>query len=1319
MSSSQNPAPLPDQTVGYENVSTHDLVTAKVSVTPMESVEVDFSGLHSGMKSRPSFGSVPSGQSIVTSSGQHIPPEVLIGPYEILDELGKGGMGVVYRARHIHLGRIAALKMILGGMRIGPEHLERFRGEAEAVAKLDHPNCVRVYDVGEHNGNPYIALELIEGGSLQKKAGGKPQPAKYAAMIIESVAHAVHAAHLKGIVHRDLKPANVLLTLDGQPKVTDFGLAKNLEQGSSGQTNAGSILGTPSYMAPEQAAGRILDIGPATDVYALGAMLYELLLGHPPFRADTAIATIRMVLDGEVVPPRAQLHSIPRDLDTICLKALEKPIHRRYASAEALADDLRRYLGGEPIHARPIGRIERAIKWVRRKPTIAATIGTAIVAGIFMIGLGIWSYFAVTKRAFEAEVAKARADEALDESNRRLVRLNVSNGTRQLEAGDYLSSVLWYAEALRQEKQGAERERMHRIRIKAMLGHCPTLTQLWTHDGAISGCDMSRDGHLAITGSHDGTARVWDTVSGQPTGAPIEHGAAIQFVKITPDGRHAMTAGTDGSLKCWEVATSSLVFVQSLAVQFTGLEMTPDGQKVAACGAAGRVRIWEVPSGRDVSLMTAAFTDRTTGLAFSPDGTKYVVGSADNSARVFDTATSQPATPLLRHTSTVLAVAFSPDGRHVASASADDTAQVWDVTTGLPVFATPFRHGDDVTSVAFSPDGLHLVTGSADSTAQVWEMATGRAVGRPAIHDSGIVIVTVSPDGLWFATASDDNSVRVWDVRTGAPISPPFRGNALPTAVRFLPDGHRIIVTRPNRVAVLWDLAKTTAHQSAAEGEPTEKSTASVTSVTSPNGEYSVSFGGGQAVRIRRTSDHEPVAPPLRSTAPVSAVAFGPDSKFVISGDAEGHVQAWTVIDGKALWSAPARHTSRILVIAVSPDGTTVATSSDDNTIGLWDTRTGQSLIPAIRLGSSSTAIAFKKGGEMLQTRAPDGRNRIWDVTTGEPLTPAFYGNMDLFTDLQADDAPIDELVMLGRLMSSVKIGASGNTILQDTNERRMEWQKLRTQAPSRFAITESDVAAWHERSAAMAESDGHWFAAAWHLDRLLANKPTDPQLPRRRATAAAELSDWPRAERDASLAIRLAPTHPAGWYQRGVARGKLGDWGRAAADLAAAVSLKNDMLFAVGLPALVAAESGDADTYRKACEAVWSDRPGDAAQRRRIALALSVRGDSGIPPSDVLETIAMLPTDEAYAITVRALAEYRAGRVDEAIKRIEPLANDRKAAHPAAWALLAACHVKSGATANAIPFRKKCEEFLATSDPGSPVAWDVRTTVMSLLSAP
>lgn len=332
---------------------------------------------------------VASGEGTLPYPGGATEPGVagLVPGYDILGELGRGGMGVVYRARQRSLNRLVALKMILAGSHAHPEELARFRTEAEAVAHLHHPNIVQIHEIGEYEGLPYFSLEFVEGGSLAQAVAGTPQAALKAAGLVETLARAVHHAHERGIVHRDLKPANILLTADGTVKITDFGLAKRLDD-PGGPTRAGAVLGTPSYMAPEQAEGRLGTIGPATDVYALGAILYNLLTGRPPFLGESAWETVNQVLANDPVPPSRLQPRIPRDLETICLKCLAKAPHQRYAGALELAEDLRRCANREPIRARPAGRIERGIKWARRKPVAAMLVGVSVLFFVALIGAG-------------------------------------------------------------------------------------------------------------------------------------------------------------------------------------------------------------------------------------------------------------------------------------------------------------------------------------------------------------------------------------------------------------------------------------------------------------------------------------------------------------------------------------------------------------------------------------------------------------------------------------------------------------------------------------------------------------------------------------------------------------------------------------------------------------------------------------------------------------------------------------------------------------------------------------------------------------------
>jgi serine/threonine-protein kinase len=310
------------------------------------------------------------------------PPRPALPGYEIIEEIGRGGMGVVYKARHVRLNRLVALKMILAGAHASDDQIARFHIEARAVAQIQHPGIVQIYEDGDHEGLPYFSLEFVPGGSLSQAIGGKPQPPRSAATTVMALCRAMAEAHSRGIIHRDLKPANVLLTIDGQPKITDFGLARQMDEDSR-QTRSGAIMGTPSYMAPEQAWGQTHEIGPLSDQYALGAILYDMLVGRPPFQGATTLETLELARTQEPVPPTRLQPNVPIDLETICLKALQKDPAKRYPDAAAMAEDLRRFLDGEPIVARPVGSLERLWRWCKRNPRVAILAAAVLLLMIF------------------------------------------------------------------------------------------------------------------------------------------------------------------------------------------------------------------------------------------------------------------------------------------------------------------------------------------------------------------------------------------------------------------------------------------------------------------------------------------------------------------------------------------------------------------------------------------------------------------------------------------------------------------------------------------------------------------------------------------------------------------------------------------------------------------------------------------------------------------------------------------------------------------------------------------------------------------------
>jgi len=472
----------------------------------------------------------------------------LVPGYEILGKLGEGGMGVVYKARHVKLGRLVALKMILSGGHAREAELARFRTEAEAIARLQHPNIVQVYEVGEHDGKPFFSLEFCSGGSLDSKLDGTPLPPQDAARLVETLARAMHAAHEKSVIHRDLKPANVLLSEDGTPKITDFGLAKKLDD--VGQTASGAIMGTPSYMAPEQAGGKSKEIGPACDVYALGAILYELLTGRPPFKSATHLDTIMQVAMDEPVSPSQLQPKTPRDLETICLKCLHKAPEKRYASAAKLAAELRRFQDGEPIEARPAGWAERGWKWAKRRPTAAALTLVSVVALLVLLVGGLWFNARLTEQRNEALGQKAQAETQLRRAEWLVYAGQLARAQSAFENNDARVALQLLEECQWDLRGWEHRHLWTRLSSKAtFVGHTSSVTSV----------AFSPDGRRILTGSLDQTAKVWDAAKCQELFSLKGHTHFVLSVAFSPDGRRILTGSYDNTAKVWDAATGHLL----------------------------------------------------------------------------------------------------------------------------------------------------------------------------------------------------------------------------------------------------------------------------------------------------------------------------------------------------------------------------------------------------------------------------------------------------------------------------------------------------------------------------------------------------------------------------------------------------------------------------------------------------------------------------------------------------------------------------------------------------------------------------------------
>jgi WD40 repeat protein/serine/threonine protein kinase len=1267
---------------------------------------------------------------------QHIPG------YEILGELGRGGMGVVYKARQINLNRIVALKMVLAGAQAEPQQLDRFRAEAAAVARLQHSNIVQIYEISEHDGCPFFSLEYVDGGTLAQKLNGAPQPPRLAAHLVRSLALATHSAHQRGIIHRDLKPGNILLgiptehvsspdsfhaesegaqRLYGIPKITDFGLAKHLD--SQSQTRTGAIIGTPSYMAPEQAEGRTHAIGPATDVYALGAILYEMLTGRPPFDGESTMTTIRRLLSQEPIRP-SQLHpKVPRDLETICLKCLEKDPARRYASAEDLAEDLHRFLRSQPIEARPTSRWGRIVKWTRRHPTWAALIVVVSLASLLLLIMGLNYHFRL-ERALE------EARRSAEENRQNLIRLHVTQGTTAMNAGDGFTALLWFTEALRLDAGTAEHEEPHRQRIAALLHGLPRLVDVWVHEDGVNEAHFSPDGKRVVTAGDDGKAHVWDSETGESVVPALTHNGPVVRAVFNRDGRRVATASLDGTARVWDAATGQPItppLQHNSPVRW--IDFSPDGRQVVTAGAGDAARVWDAFTGK---LLPGELkhVGEVVQAVFSPDGRWLATAGEDGFVHLWDAATRQPTPIVMLHDRAVRCIAFSPDSKSLASGSADHTARVWDVASGDPV-GPRLRHHDRVTRVVFSSFGHRLLTSSEDGTACIWRVADGERLVEPLPHTSAVRCAAFSPDGCRVATASDDNTVRIWSATTGKPLTPPLRYNGSVNYAAFSPDGRRVATASDDGTARVWGIAtrrratvldedavfRRTADRYLRVGaaDVAERRSAETAGRTSPDGRFIVKIGDDNTARVYEVQTGAAVTPPLPHRNRITHAAFSSDGRQVVTTSLDQTARVWDAASGAPL-SPPLTHASGIEYAAFSPNGRQVVTASDDNTACVWDIATGELLLPPLKHDGTVLQAVFSPNGRRVGTASRDQTARVWDASTGQVLTPPLShpwtvrqvrfspdGARLLTTgsagttwswELPCSTCATGDLLGLAQLLCGSRIDEHRGIMPVKPGDLRTLWVGLRETHRDFFAFSAEDATAWYQQTAEECARGRHWDAVLWNLDRLIAAEPDRWLHYARRGLARAELERWADAGADFAEVVRRAPAETEAWC----------------------------------LYALLRLQTADTAGYRRACAALVSrqEKSDDPRAAYLMAWAGVLSADSGVKNASLVElakrAVAREPEDPDYLCTLGA-ALFRAGDGNAAARHLnETLSLRGRRPSPREWLWLALVRSGMGQTTEARQWLDKAKPYVAApmlghgSTTTTPIPW-VQRVQLNLLS--
>jgi WD40 repeat protein len=1122
-----------------------------------------------------------------------------VAGYELVRELGRGGMGVVYEARHLALKRLVALKMILAGAHAGDAERQRFRAEAEAVARLSHPNIVQVYEVGDSDGLPFLALEHVAGQSLAQRLRAGPLAPAEAARLVGALAGAMHLAHSRNVVHRDLKPANVLLSVHRDPegstftlpsgsrrsaavpKITDFGLARRLDV-ATGLTQTGAVMGTPSYMAPEQASGQPQAVGPAADVYALGAILYECLTGRPPFRGGDVLETLAQVRTAEPVPPRTLRRQVPRDLETICLKCLRKEPERRYASARELADDLHRFLDGEPIQARRVSAAGRVLRWARRNKAFAAALtSAALLLVLLAVGASVAAAYFRQLEQEQRTLAQDKARLADEKEGERVKAVEAGNETeaarrreaaqaRELRHNLYLAEMNLAGQAaespigigrvgellapwarIRPDQRGWEWYYFHGLAHRDLLtyrGHVGVWAVSWCPDGKR----IASAGWGSTSG--EGAVNVWDATTGDTLLTIRRNGGDFGGVSWSPDGTRLAAlvrtlAGQAGTV--WDAATGKEVLTLDRSpIRFLSLAWGPDGTRLATGELDGTVRVWDAATGQEV-LTFRPHTYAVRSLAFSPDGKRLATGDVIGGVKLCDAVAGKEVLSVQASSGTVNEVAWSPDGTRLATASADQTVRVWE-TAGARLTLI-LRHADRVEGVAWSSDGMRLAAGGADRLVAVWDAATGDRIVSLRGHTDSVVEVAWSPDGTRLASASRDRTVKVWsaapgnDVLThranpqmvnGVAMKPAVRA----TAVAWSRDGARLAAAcgplADNTIKV-WEAA--TGKVLLTFRGPAGR----VDCLTwSPDGTRLATGGLDRTVTVWDAANGQKLLAlpgrPAGGMPPgggaVGSVAWSPDGKLLASaGAAElDPLLVHEAATGKPVGAIPSVP-GGLRSVVWSPDGKRLAAARWRSVVGwpaevmVWDWALGREVLTLRgHTESNIRSVAWSADGTHLASAGDDGTVRVWDAASGQEVL-TLRGHAARVESVAW--APDGTRLASGAWDRTVKVWDvdTGKEVVTFTGFTSGVWSLAWSPDGTRLAAA-SEFGTLLVYDAARGYALERSPRLLVELDRRLAADPKSLEDLRLRAEVHARQGDWERVAADVRQCLALSPGKPR-WY--------------------------------------------------------------------------------------------------------------------------------------------------------------------------------------------
>lgn len=971
----------------------------------------------------------PGAASESPPPGAEPAPERL-GRFEIIRELGRGGGGIVFLASDPWLDREVALKVPRPEALVAPKLRRRFLREAQAAAGLNHPNVVPVYEVGEDGPICYLTSEYCPGSNLADWLAAQPGPLPHrvAAGIVACLADGAAHAHERGIWHRDIKPSNVLLGVSLEPvregaslgpglpsivpKLSDFGLAKVLEA-EGDDTRTGTPLGTPAYMAPEQAEGRLEAISAATDVYGLGTILYELLAGRLPFRGATDLETLHQIVHNDPEPLRRWQTELPLDLQSICLKALAKRPRDRYPSAAELAADLRRFLSGEPTEARPLGHLSRAYRWARRRPLHVALILVSLVAGGLLTSGTVWhqlsirrSLVATRQAQREAELRSAELRQYVYPGDVQLAHLAWRDG--QLERARQL--------LLRHVPQGQETD-LRDFAWHYVWGLCHAEERVWKNpSGDVFAAVFRGDDEELVTGDADGMLRWWNPAEGTLLASQQAHEADLNVVTLSPDHRWLVTASDDGRVRLWDAATRTIEReLWATNEPVLSAKFSPDGAYFATVGSWGPVRLWQTRGWQPLGELSA-WDEGENAIDISSQG-QLAVGNQAGEILLWDVPTRQLVRSLRPRGDSVVTLDFSPDGRRLASGGSDRTVEIRDVASGQ-LLRSLVGHRDRIEQVVFSPDGTQLASASKDSTARLWQPETGELLRIVRGHSARLWMVGFARSGQRLVTAGGDRLVKLWDLTTD-PESRAFEGHPGARRVAALPDGEMLVTAGQGRV-VLWGAG---GDQMLDELAPHIDH--SMLALPTPDGLGLVTAGRDGLAKSWWLNPLRPRHRPFLHLAPLRDLAISPDARWLATAGEDQRAYCWSLVNGQLQAVLPGHwamvtavaftndsqelasgddrgelivtslsdrsmrlemhgHRAAITDLVVTPDGSRLISASYDGTIRWWNIENGAEMRTQVANQNAVRSLAISPQGDVLASGGEDGSIVLWSLATGQ-----------------------------------------------------------------------------------------------------------------------------------------------------------------------------------------------------------------------------------------------------------------------------------------------------------------------------------------------